>query len=413
MIGEKILYYRRIRNFTQDELADGICSISYLSKVENNKLEPSKEILNLLMERLEVVLMIEDEVSIDKLRRELFEWYNTLRSGDIEDSKIQKKYLKQKIQTFDSIDLKLYYSIFNLKYWLVQQNTKKAEEILDELDSVRNLFSNTMNYYYLYGLGIYYYLTHKYRLSLKYFNQALDYQESNIEKDFLNYHLALVHSQLFHVTFAKTYAEEALTLFSKAGNVERSIDCQIIIGINNNRLSNFDEAEHQFRNALLLADRLNLEMKKAYIFHNIGYINSVQKRHDAAIVNYKRSLSIKQKYEIKNYLNTIYHIANEYKQLNKHVIAIEWIKRGLEFGIEFDLKDFIKLKILQYQITENPILVDYLEKEAIPYFYENHDWVNLCECSEILANYYKEKKQYKKSSYYFSEANELRKNNII
>jgi len=49
-----IRYERLKRNWSQDGLCDGICAVSYLSKIEQGKAEPSEEILSALMKRLEI-----------------------------------------------------------------------------------------------------------------------------------------------------------------------------------------------------------------------------------------------------------------------------------------------------------------------------------------------------------------------
>lgn len=50
-----IIYRTRIqRNWSQARLCKGICAVSYLSKIEKGKAEPSEEILRLLLERLEL-----------------------------------------------------------------------------------------------------------------------------------------------------------------------------------------------------------------------------------------------------------------------------------------------------------------------------------------------------------------------
>ncbi len=47
-----IRYERLRRNWSQEGLCDGICAISYLSKIEQGKAEPGEEILSALMQRL-------------------------------------------------------------------------------------------------------------------------------------------------------------------------------------------------------------------------------------------------------------------------------------------------------------------------------------------------------------------------
>ena len=49
-----IRYERLGKNWSQEGLCDGVCAVSYLSKIEQGKAEPSPEILRGLMERLGV-----------------------------------------------------------------------------------------------------------------------------------------------------------------------------------------------------------------------------------------------------------------------------------------------------------------------------------------------------------------------
>ncbi|HPX71812.1 MAG TPA: helix-turn-helix transcriptional regulator [Acholeplasmataceae bacterium] len=53
-IGSIVRWQRKQKNMTLNEGADGICSISYLSKVENNLIEPSDQILEDLKKRFEL-----------------------------------------------------------------------------------------------------------------------------------------------------------------------------------------------------------------------------------------------------------------------------------------------------------------------------------------------------------------------
>ncbi len=51
-----IIYRERLRrNWSQAGLCKGICTVSYLSKIETGKAEPSEEVLSLLLERLELI----------------------------------------------------------------------------------------------------------------------------------------------------------------------------------------------------------------------------------------------------------------------------------------------------------------------------------------------------------------------
>ncbi|WP_052329671.1 helix-turn-helix domain-containing protein [Thermicanus aegyptius] len=51
-IGRLILRRRKELHLTQDALAVGICSTSYLSKIENGQVTPHTEVLSALLKRL-------------------------------------------------------------------------------------------------------------------------------------------------------------------------------------------------------------------------------------------------------------------------------------------------------------------------------------------------------------------------
>lgn len=69
-----LIYRERLRrNWSQEGLCKGICTVSYLSKIENGKAEPSGEILRLLLERLELRTDPALEAEAARLRDEAYE----------------------------------------------------------------------------------------------------------------------------------------------------------------------------------------------------------------------------------------------------------------------------------------------------------------------------------------------------
>ncbi|ASS74271.1 hypothetical protein CIG75_04235 [Tumebacillus algifaecis] len=71
IIGDNLRRYRLLRGYTQDEAAEGLCSISQLSKVENGKTQLKPSLLKILAERLGVTM--EQLESADSLLDELNE----------------------------------------------------------------------------------------------------------------------------------------------------------------------------------------------------------------------------------------------------------------------------------------------------------------------------------------------------
>lgn len=95
-IGSFLKKTRKKQNLTQDDVAKGICSISYLSKIENNQIIPSDYYVNEIMNRLE----IDDEIYVK--------------------SKQHKQYLGQIIEAFfyeqDDCIHQIYQDIEDIKH---------------------------------------------------------------------------------------------------------------------------------------------------------------------------------------------------------------------------------------------------------------------------------------------------------
>lgn len=95
--GNLIRVERLRKNMKQSVLARGICSISYLSKIENNQTSASEEVLELLFERLEIEVPLyhdfsyQSEKVIKEIREILKEAILTRKDRDKQEQ--VKKYM--------------------------------------------------------------------------------------------------------------------------------------------------------------------------------------------------------------------------------------------------------------------------------------------------------------------------------
>ncbi len=69
-LGSVIKYYRIKKQWTQTELAKDICSISHLSKIENDSYDGNVETIDLLLQKLGVSVTLEEE-KYNNLRKTL------------------------------------------------------------------------------------------------------------------------------------------------------------------------------------------------------------------------------------------------------------------------------------------------------------------------------------------------------
>ncbi|WP_079478731.1 helix-turn-helix transcriptional regulator [Halobacillus salinus] len=413
MIGNKINYHRRAKNLTQEELVHGICSTSYLSKVENNVLEPSEEILQLLFERLNIDARHEGKDSIHRLLERMEDWYATIREADFPNAEPLYWELQEQVEQISNPQVRLAFSIYSFRYHLLRYDEQTAEQLHATLHSHLSQLSPEWSYlFYTFNIN-YYYIKQNYTKALEYAEKALDMARMHpieIQPETL-YFQALAHVKQKNDTAAKYEAERALELFTRQGNLKMCVGAYIVLGICLNRMKRREEAKKFYLSALKLANNLDLKNDCAYISHNPGYIESQAGNHPEAIRHFKESIELKRKNGIRRVKNSIYHLATELFRIGHREEALGWIEKGRSEDNVTDAHDDIKLTMLACQIGEQTDRTDFLLTKALPYFQQRGMWVEECECYEVLAEQFSNQHHYKKSSYYFSEANRLRREN--
>lgn len=83
--GITIYRERKRRNWSQEGLCKGICTVSYLSKIENGKAEPSEDIVRMLLERLGLHTDPELEAEAARSAENLYELLFTGRSQEFKE----------------------------------------------------------------------------------------------------------------------------------------------------------------------------------------------------------------------------------------------------------------------------------------------------------------------------------------
>lgn len=124
-IGKMVKWFREKMNLTQSELAEGIISVSYLSRIENGLTEPSKQILELLSKKLNIDSFSDENDKITKLCKQ---WFRTLLTGRIEEAKNLYIQVNEYKDYISQSNLNNILELHRLQYFIITDNTKSAEE---------------------------------------------------------------------------------------------------------------------------------------------------------------------------------------------------------------------------------------------------------------------------------------------
>ncbi|MGA4722271.1 tetratricopeptide repeat protein [Fictibacillus nanhaiensis] len=415
MVGQRIRYYRKTKGLTQEELAQGICSVSYLSKIEKGDAKSSEEVINLLCERLGIS---PEEVDESKILEMLNEWNMMMSDRMFKEAEEYYPLISEKMITVTDPSLRLRFELFHSRYLMVLEPPLLDETKL-KLDSISGLFdhlSNDLKFYYYMFWGMYHNFNKKYNEALKYLHQAEKQfnQTSNIkdsEAAVIYYLLALTYNFLMRITSVTTYSYKALTIFDREYNYSRSADCQILLGISYRRAKHYDLAEFHLKQALKYSTTFNDDTLSGIIYHNLGYVACCEMDHLKAINRLEKSLNHKESQNPQNIANTIYLLAVEHYELGKYDKAKNLVQKGLQY-IDEKHEIYYHLIIVRFKINKinNDEFVQYLRKKAIPFFEQKGIWEYVATYSELLADIYFEQSHYKKASEYYRVANNARKN---
>lgn len=410
--GEKIRFYRNKIGLTQEELCYGICSPAYLSKLENNKIKPKEDVLQLLCDRLNISLDDLTNLHSSKYFKALLNWYDSIKRRDRERSKQNFSFIKELMtEKNDDIELQWLYKLFLLRYYIFTSNKIISSKLFEEVLKNKNNYSSDVMHFYYNFIGLYYY-------SNGYFEKALlSFEKSTICSDANNYfepeliyNLALVQSKLGRQSISILNTYKALHMFHEEMKVNRVIDCYILLGINFNRVQEYELAEKLTKKALENAHYHDDPLIVCTIYHNLGLVESNKGNSEQAIQYFYKSIS----YEDKQSINTLYLLAKEYFLLGNNEKAQEIITEGLSIS-ETQSEYSIKLKLLEYDVKGLNCSTDYLNclKRAYEFFTSKKDLYNVCFIAELIATYYQDHSHYKKATKFYSIAYSVRKTGKI
>ncbi|MGG5740241.1 MULTISPECIES: tetratricopeptide repeat protein [Bacillus cereus group] len=406
-IGKQVFYKRLQQKMTQEELCQGICSVSYLSKIENGKIEASEEILQLLCTRLEIAVTDLRDVEED-VKVKLDEWLNALVHLDKQQVERIYEELQGEMQHVLDFEIINYYKLLYTRYLMMKRDLPALEEELDRLKKVYKKYSPFQKMLYTYSRALLYSVQYKYTQALDYLLKTetmakeLGYYETGIY-----YNLALTYSQMEIDHMTLYFANVALEGFKSEYKFRNIINCQFLIAFSYTRKKQYNEAmeiyNHILREANSFADKDNI---MSIALNNIGYLHYRQKDYLKAKEYYLECLKYKKEEDM-NYIDAMYELSLQCIQLGELEEAAEWIEKGVSAARKDDrYKGMLYLLLnLRYKYFEKrDVYKKFLETEVVPFFKVEENIKDLKKVYLELAEYLEECLDFKESNRYYKLA---------
>ncbi|WP_239587536.1 helix-turn-helix domain-containing protein [Bacillus pakistanensis] len=366
-----IKFHREEAGLTQGQLAQGICSVTHLSKIERGITEYSHEITDLLANKLEITM--DSERSRYRLLQEKLEkWNNAIimvRSNEIHQLKNEIEIEPLRFLA----DFKIQYNLILARYYLFVNEKSKTKEILETVKDQYSLLSPYEQNFLKHVEGIYLFLMENFKSCIEILKQ-IDHDYPNEE---FYYHLAIAYHSIRSNIFAYYYGRKALQFFQKTLNILRIIDTEtlILVQLNSKEPHDMEETKQQYEKLLKVCESVNSIDRASKIHHNLAFEYFRRKRYSEAKQAYEKALELITE-EAPHYLISLSgYISTCYRGgLLPKAELINLSKKGLKMAKQNQdpkLSDFvIHLHTINQSEKE---LYEYIEKTALPNFIANGD----------------------------------------
>ncbi|MCT2536129.1 helix-turn-helix transcriptional regulator [Aquibacillus koreensis] len=409
--GRKIKYFRTKAKMTQDELTQGIISVSYLSKIEKDTADPSPEIISQLCTRLKIKPYNTAEKYTYQLSEE---WFSSLLDGDVKKAKTLYRDIEQNIEPIVDAGLIPLVDIHMLHFYILTGATDLADRQMRYLKESPTSFNHLENYYWLKFSGQYYYSIMNYKQSLHCYRKAeqLLYDQlynPTLEKNDLYYVISVTASKLQMSYLACAYANKALDYYKNVFHLRRSAQCHVILGISYYRAKEYTKAVESYEVAYQLASTLEDKRILSLCNQNLGKLHAELENRDKAIYYYLESYHLRLESTKKNLLSPITSLIAEYYKTGENEKAKKWLEKGKEVAKHLSPSMTYHVYIVEvYKHLINgygPTFEDLLLKEVLPFFEEKQLLSLKAEYQSILADYYFLRRKYKLAAIYYHQSN--------
>lgn len=411
--GHVIKLERIRRNMKQITLAQGICTPSYLSKIENNSIVPSQEVVDLLLNRLELSITqnenLDDESYLSHIREIYF---NAIMNKDRELVAQQLKEINNERYLFSDSTNYYTYQLMVLRLTLIAQDIQNdTSELIMALSELSSNFNNYQMFLFHSNVGSYYSFMLDFNSTLQAYEKAIEYSKRiNIEKwEEADFQYLLGHCYLTQQRWVISieYIQQSLEFFKSGFYNSRVVECYLLLAIAKDESYQHEESHQNLLLAQKIAFQLNLKEHFPYITQNLGNTASVRGHSEKAIDYFLESIAVREYDEEK--LPTIYSLVKEYSKLKNPNEIIKWAEHGLSIISENqNLGNQIYEHHLKVYLSKetDPNLFEKVTIEAFNFFKEIKDYRHAQKYSLLLGNFYQEKNKYKNAAKYFSYSNE-------
>jgi len=364
------------------KVAEGVCSFSYLSKIESGKSTPKPRLFSKLVEKLEIQFPTGvHRCPIGVFRKALYQ----------EDLCA--------ITSLISTDTFHHYEIQMLNFFqaVINNELSKADDLKKMIDQFCYYFNLKEKQTYMLFLGIYFFKKLEWKKGNKNLGVSLKLMHQIKEEDpYLYFELAKYYFQIQKEYLGFSYLKRATKEFKKILEKNWVFKCGILWCKEAMRHDeDIENIERQLEELRKIIDPCKDSLQWSYFFNILGMICEKRGQNNQAAKYFKKSIEPRDN-EISEEL-IIDEIKFNYRRQNRDQV-IKLIERQ-DYNFLSDknrtILDFYYLKITAEESEDFEI---FLRKGAIPLAMEQLDTRNAFLYTKELVDYHKRRKCYRKAT---------------
>ncbi|MED1384145.1 transcriptional regulator [Bacillus mycoides] len=411
-IGERIRQVRMHKGLTQGDLVSGICSITYLSRIESGKIKPSSSFLIKVSKKLGVNCDFLIDGNHEEIKLTILEICDKYKK-DKSIIEAELSLLELYVREVDSIPLLLktygviiYYHVRNKNLLYVKLFVEQASQMIPTQVEMQN----TEDYiYYLRARGLYFSNKGDYFTAYEVYKKIenmLEPEETELHAD-TYYNLSIVSQNLNKdQSISRIYAKKAYKLYKKFNIEQYKIYALILLAMQYNKDKQYEQAYETLKQVENESKVENEPLNLCFLKYNYGKIYQALKDYKNAIKCYEENLILCE--YLPNKEGKVYTIRN---LIEIYIVLKDWqtvtklIDEAFEILSICDVP-YAHVQLYGFKAEKSKIWADYNGyeknmKTAIEMGIEKQQYSLVAELAYKLGDYYYENRSYKLSAKYF------------
>ena len=319
--GKLIKLTRIEKNMKQEELCEGICTPSYLSRIENDRVVADEQIYKLLLYKLGVDVK-KDVIDIEQIDAQIEQWYEQFLLN--KEPSINIEALKEKARSTNN-ETYLKFKLIYCRYLLKSNKLEEVKKYISELEKIPML-NKRLNFLFTNVLILFYYKDKQYLKAIEVGEKILPISSFNsfikpIEVGNFFYNLAYIYKKIYEYDKSIYFGRQALDIFKEWYFLKFALQCHVLLAICYNNTQRTEQALNSYELAQKIIPFLP---QNSHSYHYSIIENNIGKCYEN-LNNYNQALY----YYIKSFENQ----KNDDKMINIiNIIRCYYKLDNLEMG---------------------------------------------------------------------------------